>query len=184
MKILADFFPVILFYIAYKVSDIYVATGVAMAACLLQVGGLWLLKKRIETVHWVTLFMVVIFGGATLLLHDEQFIKWKPTIINWLFGVVFLGSQFFGKPLVQRMMGASLKLPDLIWQRLNLMWAAFFLSVGGLNLYVMRTYDTDTWADFKLFGMLGLTVLFLIAQGLYLMRHIEPNQSKETEQED
>lgn len=182
MKILTDFFPIVLFYIAYKLEGIYVATAVAIAACVVQVAYLRFTHKKIEMVHWVTLGLVVVFGGATLLLQDETFIKWKPSIINWLFGAAFLGSQFIGaKPLIQRMMGQNMRLATPIWYRLNLIWSLFFFAVGCINLYVVHNFDTDTWADFKLFGMLGLTLVFLVGQGFYLMRHVEPANQPENE---
>lgn len=183
MKLLADFFPVILFYIAFKLEGIYVATAVTILACVVQVGYFWFSRRRVEMVHWVTLGLVIIFGGATLLFQDETFIKWKPSIINWLFGAVFLGSQFIGsQPLIQRMMGKTIQLPNPIWHRLNLIWSLFFFAIGCINLYVMHNFDTDTWADFKMFGMLGLTVVFLVGQGFYLMRHIEPSNQPKNEE--
>jgi len=175
MKFLFDFFPIILFFVAYKVYDIYVATLVAIAASLLQVGFYWFRHRRFESMHIVTLVTVLIMGGATLLLHDERFIKWKPTIINWLFAGAFLVSQFIGgRPIIARLMGTRISLPRAVWGRLNVMWTAFFVFLGATNLYVVYHYDTDTWVNFKLFGMMGLTLLFVIAQGFYLARHLVP----------
>jgi len=174
MKILTDFFPIILFFIAYKWQGIYVATAVAIAASSLQVAAFWLKNRRFENSQLMTFFIILIFGGATLYLQDETFIKWKPTIINWLFALACLLSQFIGKtPLIKRMMSSGLSLADEIWAKLNSIWAAFFCFQGTLNLYVIYNFDTDTWVNFKLFGMLGLTILFIIAQGIYLMKHIE-----------
>jgi intracellular septation protein len=117
----------------------------------------------------------------TLYLHDEQFIKWKPTVINWLFGATFLASQIFGKQTaIERMLGANLTLPQAVWRRLNLGWVVFFLCLGGANLFVMSHYDRDTWVNFKLFGMLGLTMFFVVLQSLYLSRYMaEPGKSGE-----
>jgi intracellular septation protein len=181
MKMLFDFFPILLFFAAYKLKGIYVATAVAIVVTLLQVGYLWWRHRRVEPMHLVTLGMIVIFGGATLYLHDEQFIKWKPTVINWLFGLAFLASQFVGdKPLIQRMMAASIALPQPVWYRLNLSWALFFLVLGAINLFVVYNFDTDVWVNFKLFGMLGLTVAFALLQAIFLARHLpEPESTKE-----
>lgn len=181
MKLLFDFFPVILFFVAYKLQGIYVATMVAIVATFVQVGWMWLRHRRLETMHLITLGLIVVFGGATLYLHDEQFIKWKPTVINWLFGIAFLASQFVGKkPFIQRMMGGNIDLPQPVWTRLNLSWALFFLFLGAANLFVIYTFDTDTWVNFKLFGMLGLTLSFVIGQAVFLSRYLpEPQSSKE-----
>ncbi len=178
MKLLFDFFPILLFFIAYKVSDIYVATGVAIAASFIQVGIAWLKTRKIEPMHLLTLVIIVVFGGLTLYLQDEQFIKWKPTVINWLFGIVFLASQWLGeKTMIERMMSASLSLRSEIWRRLNLSWTLFFFILGGVNRFVMYTFDTATWVNFKLFGMLGLTFLFVILQSFYLSRHLPELQT-------
>lgn len=184
MKFLFDFFPILLFFIAYKLYGIYVATAVAIAASFIQVGMHWVKHRRFETMHLVTLVMIAFFGGLTLILQDEAFIKWKPTVINWLFAVVFLGSQFIGKKnLVERMMGANISLPAFVWPRLNTSWALFFILMGVANLYVMTYYDTDTWVNFKLFGMMGMTLIFMIAQGFYLARYLQQPEveNKETE---
>lgn len=173
MKLLLDFFPVLLFFIAYKLHDIYFATAVIIAATFVQVGYVWLTSRKVETMHLVTLALIVVFGGATLWLQDEAFIKWKPTVINWLFGVGFLLTQLFGrKTLVERMMGGNVSLPDVVWPRLNLVWGLFFLAMGCVNLYVVYHFDTETWVNFKLFGMLGLTLAFVLAQGFWLSRYL------------
>jgi intracellular septation protein len=173
MKLLTDFLPILLFFIAYKMFDIYVATAVAIAATFLHVAVTWLKTRKIAAMQLVTLAILVIFGGLTLYLHNEQFIQWKPTVINWIFGAAFLGSQFVGeKTVVERLMSAQINLPDQIWRRLNLSWVTFFLIMGGSNLYVMYNFNRDTWVNFKLFGMLGMTMVFLVIQSLFLARHI------------
>jgi intracellular septation protein len=173
MKLFVDYFPILLFFIAYKFFDIYIATAVAIAATFLQVAFTWLKTRKVATMQLTTLAIIVIFGGLTLYLHDEQFIKWKPTVINWLFAVAFLGSQLFGqKTAIERMMGSSLTLPKPIWRRLNLSWVTFFLIMGSANLYVMSHYDRDTWVNFKLFGMLGLTFMFIVLQSFFLSRYL------------
>lgn len=173
MKQLFEFIPVILFFIAFKFYDIYVATAVVIVATIIQVGFTWIKYKKVEAMQWITLGLILVMGGATLYLQNEQFIKWKLTIIEWLFGLAFLGSQFFGKKtFVERMMGASLELPPNIWKKLNVMWAAFFISVGFINIYVMQNYNTDDWVTFKTFGVPGLMVIFIIFQILVIYKYI------------
>lgn len=184
MKLLFDFLPILLFFIAYKTYDIYVATIVIMIAVIVQVGIFRLRHKRFETMHLVTLGLIIIFGGATLLLQDEMFIKWKPSVINWLFAGVFFASQFIGKqPLVKRMMGGAIAMPSHIWTRLNLAWSLFFLVLGFINVYVIYNFDTDTWVNFKLFGMLGLTFAFVIIQGLFISKYIQEQKPPTDEQQ-
>lgn len=173
MKLFFDFFPILLFFVAYKIYDIYAATAVAIVSTAILVGVTWIRTHKVSTMQLVTLAIIVIFGGLTLYLHDEQFIKWKPTVINWLFGSAFLATQFLGqKTAIEHLMGASLSLPSPIWQRLNLGWVAFFFIMGGANLYVMYHYDRDTWVNFKLFGMLGMTFVFMVLQSFYLTRYL------------
>ena len=178
MKLLFDFFPIILFFVAYKMHDdphqgFMVATAVIIAATAVQVLVMWLRERRVEKMHVAVLVIVVVFGGITLALDDEIFLKWKPTVVNWLFALVFLGSQFIGaKNVVRRLMDAKITLPDRVWTRLNVSWVLFFVVCGALNLYVVYNYDTDTWVDFKLFGLMGLTLAFVLGQGVYMMRHM------------
>lgn len=179
MKLLSDFLPVLLFFITYKLYGIYPATAAAMAASLVQVGYAWLRYRRVEPMALVTLAIVMVFGGATLLFQNELFIKWKPTIINWLFGLAFLVSLWWGeKPLLERMLQGNIELPDTVWRRLNYMWVTFFFAIGAINLVVVYNYDTDTWVNFKLYGMLGLPLIFILGQSVYLFRHM-PEQSAE-----
>lgn len=180
MKLLFDFFPIILFFVAYQFHGIYVATGVAILATFLQVTISWLKTRKVETMHLITLAIIVVMGGATLYLQDELFIKWKPTVINWLFGVAFLGSQFIGKrTFIERMMRNNLTLPAMIWKRLNLVWALFFIVLGCVNLLVVYRFDTETWVNFKLFGMLGLTLVFVFLQAFYLSRYLPEPDAEE-----
>lgn len=179
MKLLFDFFPIILFFIAYKAVGIYAATAVAIVASLAQVGFTRLRHGRVERMHVISMALILVLGGATLFLQDEMFIKWKPTAVNWAFALAFLGSQFIGRaPLIARMLSESVTLPDEVWRRLNLSWVVFFLAMGAANLYVVYHFSTDTWVNFKLFGMMGLTFAFVIGQAFYLARHI---QTAETE---
>ncbi len=173
MKQLFEFIPIILFFIAFKFYDIYIATGVVIVATIIQVSITWIIYKKVETMQWITLGLILVMGGATIYLQNEQFIKWKLTVIEWLFGLAFLGSQFFAKKtLVERMMGASLELPPAIWKRLNLIWASFFISVGFINIYVMQNYNTDDWVTFKTFGVPGLMVIFIIFQMIFIYKYI------------
>lgn len=173
MKFLFDLFPVILFFIAFKVFDIYIATGVVIAATVAQIAWVWFRHRKVDTMLWVSLGLVVVFGGATLILHDETFIKWKPTILYWLFASVLFGSaQFFGRNLIRKMLEQQVQVPDLIWGRLNLAWIGFFLVMGVLNLHIAFTYNTETWVTFKLFGGMGLMIAFIVAQGLVLAKYI------------
>ncbi len=179
MKFLFDFLPILFFFLAYKFFDIYVATAVAIASTVAQVAVIWFNTRKVATMQLVTLAIIIVFGGLTLYLQDETFIKWKPTVVNWLFAGAFLATQFFGRQTaIERMMGSALTLPQQIWRRLNLGWVVFFISLGCANLYVMRHFDSNTWVNFKLFGMLGLTVVFIILQSLFLSRYLERTDSK------
>ena len=173
MKFLYDFFPIVLFFIAYKLYGMYVATAVIIASSLLQVGYSWFRHRKVEKMHLITLVIVLVFGGLTLILQDPVFIKWKPTVVNWLFATAFLGSQFIGaKTLVERMMSTQIDLPSPVWRRLNLTWVAFFVVSGAVNIYVAYNFSEDTWVNFKLFGVLGLTIAFIIIQAFYISRHL------------
>ncbi len=215
MKQLSDFLPIVLFFIVYKfyldlpdelilgVNDlipflritpgessdaIYLATFAAIVATLIQVAISAIVVKKVEKMPLITLALLIVFGGATLLFKDPLFIQWKPTAINWLFALVFVGSHFIGKkPLVQRMMSQALDIEDdRVWLKLNIAWVGFFLFSGIANLLVAPEIDPlnfqfseDTWVDFKLFGLLGLTVIFVVAQAFYLARYM-PSTSEET----
>jgi intracellular septation protein len=184
MKFLFDFFPIIVFYIAYKMHDIFVATGAIIVATILQVAYTWLRHKRIEKMHVITLVLVVIFGGATIYLHDPEFIKWKVSIVNWLFAIVFLGSEFVGEHnLIKRMMQKSITIPEEIWKRLNLGWVVFFTASGFINLYIFKNFEESVWVNFKVYGLLGLTIAFVILQAFYLSRHIIEDDNEKTEKE-
>jgi intracellular septation protein len=180
MKFLFDLFPILLFFLAYKLYDIYVATAVAIAAAFLQTGVYWLKHRKFETMHLVTLGILVVFGGLTLALHDPLFIKWKPTVVNWLFAVIFLGSRFIGqRTLVERMMSHAISAPAAVWLKLNWAWTLFFIAIGLANLFVAYRFSEATWVNFKLFGMLGLTLMFVFAQAIYLSRFMETGDNKE-----
>jgi len=174
MKFLFDLFPIILFFVAYKMYDIYVATAVAIAAAFVQTGLFWIKHRKFEKMHVITLGILVVFGGLTLFLRDPVFIKWKPTVVNWLFAATFLGARLFSKTtLIERMMGHAITVPAAVWTRLNLAWVLFFIFIGIVNLYVAFNYSEDTWVNFKLFGMMGLTLVFVFGQAFYLGRYME-----------
>ena len=170
MQLLFDLLPVVLFFVAYKLADIYVATAVLIVGVLLQTLISWLRHRKVSPMLLTSAVLVLVFGGLTLLVHDATFIKWKPTIVNWLFAAAFLASQFMkGPTVVQRLMGEQMKLePVSLWTRLNAMWVAFFVVVGALNLYVAYNFREEVWVDFKLYGTIGLTVLFALGQGFWL----------------
>jgi len=181
MKLVTDFLPVIIFFVAYKIWGMYVATGVFILASLLQIGWNYRFHGKVETMQWVTLGLVVVFGGLTLALQDPVFIKWKPTVVNWLFAAAFLGSGLImQRSLLQRMMDHAISLPQNVWARLNLAWILFFINAGLANLYVAYNYSESTWVDFKLFGMLGMTLVFILLQGVYLARHMQPQEEKQS----
>lgn len=173
MKFLFDFFPILLFFIAYKFGGIYVATGVAIAASFVQIGWVMVRGKKVEPMMWISLAIIVVFGGATLLLHNETFIKWKPTVLYWLFAAVLLGgSWLFNKNFIRSMMAKQISLPEPVWNKLNLSWAGFFIVMGATNLYVAYSFSTDIWVDFKLFGSTAMMLVFVIAQSLILAKHM------------
>lgn len=174
MKLLLDFFPIILFFVAYKVWGIYAATAVAIVATVLQIGYLRFKTGKVEPMQWISLGVIVLFGGATLLAHDENFIKWKPTVLYWLMGgALLVGQLFFKKNFIKSLMGAQMQLPDAAWRGMCWSWTGFFAAMGVLNLWVAYNFDTDTWVNFKLFGGMGLMLVFVLGQALYLSRHMK-----------
>jgi intracellular septation protein len=178
MKFLFDLFPIFLFFVAFKFFGIYAATAVAIAATFLQIGWLKLRGRKVETMMWASLAIIVVFGGATLALHDETFIKWKPTVLYWLFGAVIAGAALlFRKNIIRAMLSEQVQMPDPAWTQLNWSWAGFFAFMGVANLYVAYNFSTDTWVNFKLFGGMGLMLLFVVAQALFLARHVQEKES-------
>jgi len=179
MKFLFDMFPVILFFVAFKFYDIYVATGVAIVATMLQIGWLWFRKRKVDNMQWSSLGLIVVFGGLTLLLRDETFIKWKPTVLYWLFAATLLvASLAFRKNLIRAMLESQISAPDPVWKKLLLGWIGFFLFMGILNIYVAYAFPTDFWVNFKLFGGIGLMLLFVVAQAFLLAPHIKGNEAE------
>jgi len=211
MKFLYDLFPLLLFFAAFKLYDIYVATAVAIAASFVQVGAFWWRHHRFETMHLVTLAVIVVFGGLTLAMwglaedpsgeckveifqtsvYCDTFIRWKPTLVYWILSGFVLGSQLLGeKTLIERMLGSQISLPPQVWSRQNLSWGIFFFVLGTVNLYVAFYYgsdlDRDTqrtiWVNFKVFGLLGLTLAFTLLQGALIARYVseKPTNDRRT----
>ena len=179
MKFLFDMFPVILFFAVFKLYGIYEATAVAIAATFVQIGWVWFRRRKVEPMLWVSLGVITVFGGATLLLHNDTFIKWKPTVLYWLFaGALGIGELIFKKNLIRSMMEKQMSLPEPLWGRLLLSWIAFFSVMGILNLYVAFNYSTDTWVNFKLFGGMGLMLVFVFGQALILAKHMQEKKSE------
>lgn len=202
MKLLFDFLPIILFFGTFKYAEahrdwasafatehvgflvsggvvgpdegpVLLATLVVIAATLLQVAWLMLRGRKVDTMLWVSLGLVTVLGGMTVWFHSETFIKWKPTVLYWVMGLaLWISSAVFHRNLLQTLMGAQLELPARVWSRLNVAWIAFFAVMGLLNLYVAYSFETATWVNFKLFGGIGLMLLFTLAQGIYLSRHL------------
>lgn len=174
MQLLIDFLPVVAFFVAYKLSDIYVATTVLIVAVILQSAVQWTRKGKLSAMHLTSAALVLVFGGLTLAIQDKVFIMWKPTVVNWLFACGFLASHhraFGGRPLVERLMttvGTEIDLSARQWRQLNLMWVGYFAAMGIANLLVFRNFDESTWVNFKLFGMLGMTLLFIAIQGFWI----------------
>jgi len=207
MKMLLDFLPIILFFATFKYAEghkewaaafasehcgfmvsggvvgvaeapVLLSTVVVIVATLLQIVYLKVRGHKIDTMLWVSLGLVTVLGGATIWFHNENFIKWKPTGLYWVMGAAFLFSQLvFGKNLLRSLMGAQLKLPSAVWNRLNLAWVAFFAVMGALNLYVAFNYSTDAWVNFKLFGGMGLMLVFTVTQGIYISKHVLPDET-------
>lgn len=173
MKLLFDLFPVILFFIAFKFYDLFVATGVAMAAVVVQLLALWIRGKKPDMMNWIACGMILVLGSATLFFRNEMFIKWKPTVVYGILGLIFIMSHWFSaKPVVQRLMEAHIALPKKTWTQLNIAWVGFFFTMAVTNIAVVYCCDTNTWVNFKLFGTLILTLAFLIGQGIWISRHI------------
>jgi intracellular septation protein len=186
MKFLFDLFPVILFFISFKLYDVFVATGVVMAATVVQIAWVWLRHRKVDTMLWVSLALIIVFGGATLLLHDENFIKWKPTVLYWLFALsLLISATLFGRNLIRKMMEAQVQLPDAVWSKLNLAWVAFFACMGVINLLVafQNPFCTSPeeclaqWVNFKLFGSMGMMFVFILGQGAYLSRYLPKEEN-------
>jgi intracellular septation protein len=198
VKQLIDFIPLLLFLVAYKTDPqtvelaghsfafggIFSATAVLIISSVIVYGILFVTQRKLEKGQWLTLIACLVFGGLTLAFHSETFLKWKAPVVNWLFALAFAGSHFIGKqPLIKRMMGHALTLPDPIWLRLNVAWIVFFIFCGAANLFVAFTFQAF-WVDFKVFGSLAMTLLFLVGQGIYLSRHLHDTDRTTPKTED
>jgi intracellular septation protein len=178
MKLLLDFFPILLFFGAFKIWGIYVATTVAIVATLLQLGWMRYSTGRTEPMQWLSLGVIVVFGGATLVAQDETFIKWKPTVLYWAMGgALMVGQVFFRRNWLQSLMKSQMALPDHAWRVMLWSWCGFFALMGVLNLWVAYHFDTDTWVNFKLFGGMGLMLVFVLAQAMYLGRYMDNGEN-------
>lgn len=200
MKLLIDFLPIVIFFVVYKLAPelisafepwlspesitalnatqpIILATAVLIPATILQIAYTRWKTGKTETMHLVTLALVVLLGGATVILQNKEFIMWKPTVVNWLFAVAFLGSQWFmEKSFLQRMMEQAIDMPNSTWKKLNYAWVCFFIVSGFANIIVAYNFSENTWVNFKLFGMLGLTIAFIIGQSFFLYRYMEQKE--------
>ncbi len=192
MKFLFDFFPLAAFLVAFyypenREQGIYLATYTIIVATFIQVFAYWLLYKKFEKMHLITFVVVIIIGGLTIYFHDERFIKWKPTIVNWCFALALIGSHFVGdKTLLQRMINLvenKLILPDQVWRNINLSWGIFFIFTGFVNLYIAFNFSTEFWVNFKVWGMTGLNLIFLIGMGFYMYPYLKESEADATSQE-
>ena len=178
-KIIFDFLPLILFFVALKLGDIYIATKVAMAATVLQIIWLKVKRQRIEASHWLNLIVIVLFGGLTIYLQDENFIKWKPTVLYWIFALIIAGALLISNNnLIKRLMGTQITLPEPVWTKLAYSWSAFFALMGILNLFVAFSgyFTIDQWATFKVFGLTILLIAFVIGQSLVLAKYMRDEE--------
>jgi intracellular septation protein len=201
-KFLFDLFPVILFFIAYKLGSsqpdtaqvvlgtfglhaspggkpgIFLATLVAILATFVQVAWVKLRGRKVDLMLWVSLFIIAVFGGATLWLQDETFIKWKPTVLYWIFASAIFGAAAFGRNLIRTLTGGQMELPDAAWRQMNLGWGAFFAFMGAANLWVAYNFSTDGWVNFKLYGTIGLMLVFVVIQSLMLAKYIDKKENE------
>jgi intracellular septation protein len=177
MKLLIDFFPILLFFGAYKLHDIYVATAVLMAATVVQMATIYAKERKLELMHKVTLVLVLGFGALTLGLHDERFIKWKPTV---LYGAMAIGLAFalwiLHKNFLRALLGSQMELPEAVWQRLNLVWVLYCVFMATINAYVAAYYSTEDWVNFKLWGY-AFPLVFILGQGFYIAPHVKLKSS-------
>lgn len=176
MQLLFDFLPLIAFFAAYAIYDLYVATATIMVVIALQIAYQWFRHRKVNKMLLISGVLVWVFGGITLILRDPDFIKWKVTVVNWLFAGAFLGSQLFGpKTFIERLMGHVATLEPRLWRQLNILWVVNFAVLGALNLYVMYNFDEQIWVYFKTWGMIGLSLLMAVGQALWISSHATDN---------
>ena len=177
MKILIDFFPILLFFGAYKLYDIYVGTGVLMAATVVQMGLIYAIDRRLQTMHKITLVLILLFGTLTLVLHDERFIKWKPTVLYTAMAIALaIALWVLKKNFLKLLLGSQLSLPDPVWHRLNEGWIVYCIFMAASNAYVAAYFSTEAWVNFKLWGY-AFPLGFIIGQGFYIARHLKPDEN-------
>lgn len=177
MKLLIDFFPILLFFGAYKLHDIYVATAVLMAATVLQMALIYVIDRKLQLMHKVTLLLILIFGTLTLALHDERFIMWKPTVLYAAMGLALaLALWIWRKNFLQILLGSQLELPDAVWLRLNVAWIVYAFFMATLNGYVAAFYSQEAWVNFKLWGYV-FPLVFIVGQGLYIARYLKTDEA-------
>ena len=178
-KLATELGPLIIFFIANAKFNLFVATGAFMVAVIIAMVASYMVTRHVPMMTIVTAIVVVVMGTFTLILHDETFIKWKPSVLYWLFACVLGASELlFHKNLIRKMMGEQIQLPDAAWKKLNFSWIGFFACMGFVNLYVAFNFSTDTWVNFKLFGGMGLMLAFVIGQALFLAKYVEQKESK------
>jgi intracellular septation protein len=178
MKILIDFFPILLFFVAYKLYDIYVATGVLMAATVVQMSLIYAIDRKLQMMHKITLGLILAFGTLTLVLHDERFIKWKPTVLYAATAVALAVAVWvYKKNFLKLMLGSQLELPDPVWMRLNGVWVAYSAFMASINAYVAAYYSTEAWVNFKLWGYV-FPLTFIVGQGLYIARYLKSDPTE------
>ncbi|MBT2324058.1 septation protein A [Variovorax paradoxus] len=176
MKLLLDFFPILLFFGAFKLYDIYTATGVLMAATVLQMAIAWYNERRLLPMQKATLVLILLFGSLTLLLHDDRFIKWKPTVLYGAMALALaIALWIFRKNFLKMLLGAQLELPTQIWGRLNVAWIAYCVFMAAINGYVAAYFSTEAWVNFKLWGY-AFPIVFLVAQGLYISPYLKSDK--------
>jgi len=180
MKFLFDLFPVILFFVTFKIYGIYAATAAAIVATFVQIGWMWLRHRKVDSMLWISLAIIVLLGGATLVLQNEAFIKWKPTVLYWLFAaVLWLSNIFFKKNLIKALLEKQMALPIAVWSKLNMSWIVFFIVMGGINIHIAFNFSIDTWVNFKLFGSVGLMLVFVVMQAIILGKYMkDPEDAK------
>ena len=178
MKILIDFFPILLFFGAFKLYDIYVGTGVLMAATVVQMALIFVIDRKLTAMHQITLALVLVFGTLTLVLQDDRFIKWKPTVLYAAMAIALAVAVWvMKKNFLKLLLGSQMELPDPVWMRLNMVWVAYCAFMSLINAYVAANYTTEAWVNFKLWGY-AFPLVFIIGQGFYIAQYLSTDEPK------
>ncbi len=178
MKILIDFFPILLFFGAYKIYDIYIGTGVLMAATVLQMALIYAIDRKLQMMHKITLGLILAFGTLTLVLHDDRFIKWKPTVLYAAMAIALaVAVWIYKKNFLKMLLGSQMALPEPVWMRLNMMWVVYSAFMALINAYVAAYYSTEAWVNFKLWGY-AFPLVFIVGQGFYISRYLTTEDAK------